>query len=46
MCISKSHFEVKVLYQLERQGYYAIDPDSDADKLVLNLTVSLREIDK
>lgn len=31
------------VYQLERQGYYAIDPDSCADHLVLNLTVTLRD---
>lgn len=38
--------DIGTSYQLERQGYYAIDPDSDADKLVLNLTVSLRETGK
>lgn len=31
------------VYQLERLGYYAIDPDSTADKSVLNLTVALRD---
>lgn len=30
-------------YQFERQGYFSIDPDSSADKLVFNRTVSLKE---
>ena len=29
--------------QFERQGYFAVDPDSTADKLVFNRTVSLRD---
>lgn len=31
------------VYQFERLGYYAIDPDSDAERLVMNLTVALRD---
>jgi glutaminyl-tRNA synthetase len=30
-------------YQFERQGYFCIDPDSTADKLVFNRTVGLRD---
>ncbi|HOI96225.1 MAG TPA: glutamine--tRNA ligase/YqeY domain fusion protein [Syntrophobacter fumaroxidans] len=30
-------------YQLERQGYFCVDPDSTAQKLVLNRTVTLRD---
>jgi glutaminyl-tRNA synthetase len=30
-------------YQLERQGYFCIDPDTSADRLVLNRTVALRD---
>jgi glutaminyl-tRNA synthetase len=30
-------------YQFERQGYFAVDPDSTADKLVFNRTVSLKD---
>lgn len=30
-------------YQLERQGYFCVDPDSTARKLVLNRTVTLRD---
>jgi glutaminyl-tRNA synthetase len=29
--------------QLERQGYFCVDPDSDGDRLVLNRTVALRD---
>ncbi|SUO97027.1 glutamine--tRNA ligase/YqeY domain fusion protein [Suttonella ornithocola] len=35
--------EAGTVYQLERQGYYAVDSDTQADKLVLNLTVGLRD---
>lgn len=35
--------EVGNVYQFERQGYYAIDPDSNSDTLVFNQTVSLRD---
>jgi len=31
------------IYQFERQGYFCVDPDSSAGKLVLNRTVSLRD---
>jgi glutaminyl-tRNA synthetase len=31
------------LYQFMRQGYYAVDQDSTAEKMVFNLTVSLKE---
>ena len=30
-------------YQFERQGYFCVDPDSSADKLVFNRTVTLRD---
>ena len=30
-------------YQLERQGYVCIDPDSTDDRLVINRTVTLRD---
>jgi glutaminyl-tRNA synthetase len=30
-------------YQFERQGYFCVDPDSKADRLVFNRTVSLRD---
>ncbi|MCC7447941.1 MAG: glutamine--tRNA ligase/YqeY domain fusion protein [Anaerolineae bacterium] len=30
-------------YQFERQGYFCIDPDSTADKLVFNRTVALKD---
>ena len=31
------------VYQFERQGYYAVDPDSTDGKLVFNLTVDLKD---
>ena len=30
-------------YQFERLGYYCVDPDSSADKMVFNLTIPLKE---
>ncbi|MCR4405902.1 MAG: glutamine--tRNA ligase/YqeY domain fusion protein [Anaerolineae bacterium] len=30
-------------YQFERQGYFCVDPDSTADRLVFNLTATLRD---
>ena len=30
-------------FQFERQGYFAVDPDSTAEKPVFNLTVNLRD---
>jgi glutaminyl-tRNA synthetase len=30
-------------FQFEREGYFTADPDSNADKLVFNRTVSLRD---
>jgi len=30
-------------FQFERQGYFCVDPDSTADRLVLNRTVGLRD---
>ena len=30
-------------YQFERQGYFCVDPDSSAERLVFNRTVSLRD---
>lgn len=35
--------EAGAAYQLERLGYYTIDPDSTDSRLVLNLTVGLRD---
>ncbi len=35
--------DVHRAYQFERLGYYALDPDSSAEKLVFNQTISLRE---
>ncbi len=31
------------VFQFERVGYYAVDPDSTSNRLVFNLTVTLRE---
>jgi len=31
------------MYQFERQGYFCVDPDSTADKLVFNRTVTLKD---
>jgi glutaminyl-tRNA synthetase len=30
-------------FQFERQGYFCVDPDSTADRLVFNRTVTLRD---
>ncbi|HAT59865.1 MAG TPA: glutamine--tRNA ligase, partial [Opitutae bacterium] len=30
-------------FQFERKGYYAVDPDTQSDQLVLNCTVGLRD---
>jgi glutaminyl-tRNA synthetase len=30
-------------FQFERQGYFCVDPDSTADRLVFNRTVGLRD---
>ena len=35
--------EVGDRFQFERQGYFAVDPDSTAGKPVFNLTVNLRD---
>ena len=35
--------EAGTVYQFERLGYYAVDPDSTADKPVFNRTVELRD---
>lgn len=35
--------EALTTYQLERLGYYTIDPDTTTNKLILNLTVGLRD---
>lgn len=37
---SAKHFDK---FQLERVGFFSVDPDSTENKLVLNLTVSLKE---
>ncbi len=34
---------VETRYQFERLGYFTVDPDTTADKLVLNRTVSLKD---
>ena len=34
---------VESRYQFERQGFFAVDPDSNAQRLVFNRTVSLRD---
>jgi glutaminyl-tRNA synthetase len=34
---------VESRYQFERQGFFAVDPDSNADRLVFNRTVGLRD---
>ena len=31
------------IFQFERQGYFCVDPDSEADRLVFNRTVTLRD---
>jgi glutaminyl-tRNA synthetase len=31
-------------YQFERQGYFCVDPDSTAEKLVFNRTVTLKDV--
>lgn len=38
-----SRADAGTVYQFERQGYYAVDPDSTDDKLVFNLTVGLKD---
>jgi len=30
-------------FQFERLGYFSVDPDTTPDKLVMNMTVSLKE---
>jgi glutaminyl-tRNA synthetase len=30
-------------YQFERVGYFSVDPDSSADRLVFNRTVTLKD---
>jgi glutaminyl-tRNA synthetase len=35
--------EVEQGFQFEREGYFAVDPDSSADRKVFNLTVGLKE---
>ncbi|MDZ7840583.1 MAG: glutamine--tRNA ligase/YqeY domain fusion protein [Gammaproteobacteria bacterium] len=34
---------VETRYQLERQGYFCVDPDSTGERMVLNRTVTLRD---
>ncbi|XP_038867046.1 glutamine--tRNA ligase [Salvelinus namaycush] len=41
--ISVSKAKVFDKFQFERVGYFALDPDSTADKLVFNRTVTLKE---
>jgi glutaminyl-tRNA synthetase len=40
---SLANGEVGQQYQFEREGYFCIDTDSTADKLVINRTVTLRD---
>ena len=35
--------EAGTVYQFERLGYYAVDPDSTADNPIFNRTVELRD---
>ncbi|MCS6897494.1 MAG: glutamine--tRNA ligase/YqeY domain fusion protein [Nitrospira sp.] len=37
------HAPVGARFQFERQGYFCVDPDSSADRLVFNRTVSLKD---
>jgi glutaminyl-tRNA synthetase len=38
-----AHAKVGNSYQFMRQGYFALDPDSTADKLIFNRTITLRD---
>jgi glutaminyl-tRNA synthetase len=38
-----AHVEAGSRFQFERQGYFCVDPDSSAGKLVFNRTVTLRD---
>ncbi|MCP9455534.1 MAG: glutamine--tRNA ligase/YqeY domain fusion protein [Nitrospira sp.] len=40
---SLRHAPVGARFQFERQGYFCVDPDSSADRLVFNRTVSLKD---
>jgi glutaminyl-tRNA synthetase len=40
---SLASVEVAQGFQFEREGYFAVDPDSSADRKVFNLTVGLKE---
>lgn len=40
---SLAHAQVGSRYQFERSGYFAVDPDSTANHLVFNRTVTLRD---
>lgn len=40
---SLSEAEPGNYFQFERKGFFCVDPDSSAGKLVFNLTVSLRD---
>jgi glutaminyl-tRNA synthetase len=44
-CVEPSLKDAKLLsrYQFERLGYFCVDPDSTAEKLVFNRTVTLRD---
>ena len=44
-CVEPSLKDAKPLsrYQFERLGYFCVDPDSTAEKLVFNRTVTLRD---
>jgi glutaminyl-tRNA synthetase len=35
--------KVGAIYQFERQGYFCVDPDSAAAKLVFNRSVALKD---
>ncbi len=41
--VGMANAAVESRYQFERQGFFAVDPDSNADRLVFNRTVGLRD---
>ena len=41
--IGMANAPVETRYQFERQGFFAVDPDSNSDRLVFNRTVGLRD---
>jgi glutaminyl-tRNA synthetase len=41
--VGMANAAIESRYQFERQGFFAVDPDSNADRLVFNRTVGLRD---